>query len=300
MENRPSGGKDIWSRQTVLIVDASARARQRGAAVVESLGARSRVANDAFEAHGLIDGCSAVIAVHSEAPEIYPRLHAANIALLLCFTGRIPRPAEVTEAMGADGYVTRPLQKAALGLALYAAARARLLRERALRAELALAELTSAGGQDADRMLHLDLFKTLLPLEIRRARRHGYPIAICVVALDAPAGGAVAPGLAAACEPLVRRAVRDVDLAMRYGDGRFLVSLPHTDARGAEAVGRRIANEIRRQRLRTGDGATRVTVSVGIAAPRAGSAPSFARLVRDAHVAVRAARLKGGDRVILR
>src|SRR5260370_38939973 len=97
----------------------------------------------------------------------------------------------------------RPLQKPALGLALYAAARARLLRERALRAELALAAVTSSGGQDADRMLHIDLFKTLLPLEIRRARRHGYPVSICVVALDAPARGQGPPALAARGEPLV-------------------------------------------------------------------------------------------------
>jgi hypothetical protein len=34
--------------------------------------------------------------------------------------------------------------------------------------------------------------------------------------------------------------------------------------------------------------------------PRPGKAPSFARLIRDAHAAVKAAQLKGGDRAILR
>ena len=43
-----------------------------------------------------------------------------------------------------------------------------------------------------------------------------------------------------------------------------------------------------------------ITASVGIASLRPGKAISFARLIRDAHAAVKAARLKGGDQAILR
>jgi diguanylate cyclase (GGDEF)-like protein len=149
--------------------------------------------------------------------------------------------------------------------------------------------------------LHADVFKTLLPLEIRRARRHGYPIAICVVALDPmPIAESLNPQVVTAAEPFLRGAVRDVDLAVRYGDGRFLVFLPHTDARGAEVVGKRIVAGMRNCRFKA-DGVTlMVTASVGIAVPRAGQGMSFARLIRDAHAAVKAAQLKGGDRAILR
>ncbi len=176
------------------------------------------------------------------------------------------------------------------------------MRDRALRAELALADVTGVQRKaETSGLLHIDLFKTLLPLEIRRARRHGYPIAICVVSLDPlPSAREVSPEVATACEPLMRAAVRDVDLAVRYGDGRFLVFLPHTDVRGAEAVGRRIVHAIRECRFRAAGVERMVTASVGIAAPRDGKPPSFARLIRDAHAAVRAAQLKGGDRAVLR
>jgi diguanylate cyclase (GGDEF)-like protein len=150
-------------------------------------------------------------------------------------------------------------------------------------------------------MLHIDLFKTLLPMEIRRARRHGYPIAICVVSLDPlPNTRHVSADLVALCEPLLRAAVRDVDLAVRYGKERFLVFLPHTDLRGAEVVGRRVVEQIRNCRFKTGGVTLMVTASVGIASPRAGKSASFSRLIRDAHAAVKAAQLKGGDRFVVR
>jgi diguanylate cyclase (GGDEF)-like protein len=176
------------------------------------------------------------------------------------------------------------------------------LRERALRAELALADMTGVThDRDSAGLLHADVFKTLLPLEIRRARRHGYPISICVVAIDPVLGpDDMAPELVRACEPFIRSAVRDVDLAVRYGEARFLVFLPHTDGRGAEVVGRRIVAGIRGCRVRAGGATLTVTASVGIASLRPGKSPSFARLIRDAHAAVKAAQLKGGDRAILR
>ena len=258
------------------------------------------MAQDAFEALPLIEGCTAVIAAHPSGEEIYPRLRAAGIPLVGAFAARQERPYKLAQKIGADGYVLRPYKRESLGIALYAATSARLLRDRATRAEMALAEVV---GQEASQsgLLHADLFKTLLPLEIRRARRHGYPIAICVVAIDPlPGMRASFPELAAACEPMVREAVRDVDLAARYGNGRFLLFLPHTNAHGAETVGRRILEGVKNTQLSSASGPISPTVSVGIATPRAGANVSFARLIKDAHAALKAAQLKGGDRVILR
>ena len=65
----------------------------------------------------------------------------------------------------------------------------------------------------------------------------------------------------------MRRAVRDVDLLVRYGEGRFLVFLPHTDANGAAAVANRIVTEIRACRFKTQGVELMITSSVGIASP---------------------------------
>jgi diguanylate cyclase (GGDEF)-like protein len=288
--------------RAVLLVDPNKQQRDKGAAVLDALGFEPRLAADTFEAHALIDGTAAVVASHPAALELYPRLRTMGIPFVASVSARQARPAAIAHHIGADAFVIRPYKKEMLSIALFAAANARMLRDRALRAELALADVSGVRRSDSTSgMLHIDLFKTLLPLEIRRARRHGYPIAICVVSLDPlPKAKEVTAEMATACEPFIRGAVRDVDLAVRYGDGRFLVFLPHTDLRGAEAVGRRIVAEIRNCRLRAGGVEMILTASVGIATPRPGKPPSFARLIRDAHAAVKAAQLKGGDRAVVR
>src|SRR5438270_3638257 len=228
--------------RAVLLVDPNKQQRDKGAAVLDALGFEPRVAADAFEAHALIDGTAAVVASHPAALELYPRLRTMGIPFVASVSARQARPAAIAHHIGADAFVIRTYKKDMLSIALFAAASARMLRDRALRAELALVDVSGVRRSDSTSgMLHIDLFKTLLPLEIRRARRHGYPIAICVVSIDPlPNAQHISAELVTACEPLLRRAVRDVDLPVRYGDGRFLVFLPHTDSRGAQAVGTRI------------------------------------------------------------
>jgi diguanylate cyclase (GGDEF)-like protein len=293
--------------QSILVIDPTRTSREKAGAVVAALGFTPRLVADVFEAHGVVDGSAAVIAVHPAGEDIYPRLRASGIPLIASFSGKQPRPASLAAHVGADAFVTRPYRKENVASALYAASGARLLRERAVRAELALAEISGVRHSQRERqlmdsgLLHIDLFKTLLPMEIRRARRHGYPIAICVVSIDPlPNAQPITGELIGACEPLVRGAVRDVDLAVRYLEGRFLVFLPHTDVRGAEAVGKRIVDQIRNYRFKAGGVTLMLTASVGIASPKPGKAPSFAKMLRDAHAAVKAAQLKGGDRAVVR
>jgi diguanylate cyclase (GGDEF)-like protein len=302
MERRAGEASKVTVPENVLLIEPAKPARERGSTMIKDLGFMPCLAADAFEAHALVDSSSVVIVSHPQAAEVYPRLKAASIPFVAAFAPKTKRASSLAAELGADAYLIKPYRIDAIGLALYAAQGARLLRQRALRAELALADVTGVRReQERSGLLHIDLFKTLLPLEIRRARRHGYPIAICVVSLDPlPDARHVSPEVAAACEPFLRGAVRDVDLAVRYGDGRFLVFLPHTDGRGADAVGRRICSEIRNCHFKSGGVQLTVTASVGIATPRPGKVPSFARLIRDAHAAVKAAQLKGGDRAIVR
>ena len=293
--------------QSVLVIEPQRAARERAGKLIEALGYEPRLAETVLEAHALFDHVSAVVAAHPASMSIYPRLRSTGTPLVAAFGIKDGEPAEVAREIGADAYVMRPYRQEMLGVALYSCSVTRLLRERATRVETALGDLSESGGGADDEykgksnLLHIDLFKTLLPMEIRRARRHGYPIAICVVALDPlPDARKLSVELVSASEPLIRRAVRDVDLLVRYGEGRFLVFLPHTDAKGAAAVGNRIVTEIRSCRFKTQGVELMLTSSVGIASPKSGAMPSFARLIRDAHTALRAAQLKGGDRAIVR
>lgn len=283
--------------QSVLVIEPSRAAREKVGKLITELGYEPRLSANVLEAHALFDHSSAVIAAHPGAAEIYPRLRATGIPLIATFHAKQTSPQELAGEIGADAFLLRPYRSEPLGLALYVASVARRLREKVARPEGAVPEVDEKNRINA----HVDLFKTLLPLEIRRARRHGYPIAICVVSLDPlPDAHHVSPDIAAACEPLLRRAVRDVDLLVPYGEGRFLVFLPHTDGRGADTVGKRIVSEIRSCRFKTAGIELMVTASVGIASPKNSANTSFSRLIRDAHAAVRAAQLKGGDRAIVR
>lgn len=151
-----------------------------------------------------------------------------------------------------------------------------------------------------------EFIKDLLVVEVRRAKRYGYPLAIMVVGLDAiPAlhelqrptlQREITGGLAVA----IAKSIRDIDIPIHYADDRILVFLPHTDLAGAEEVGRRVKRRIKRITYR-GDGVTaQLTASVGVAGISAGEGLTFSRLIKDASAALKAAQLKGGDRVMKR
>jgi len=95
--------------------------------------------------------------------------------------------------------------------------------------------------------------------------------------------------------------MRDIDLPVDLAEDRFLAFLPYTDIDGAERVGRRIAAAVRSCEPVMDDSRSyRVSVSVGIAALKPGGPVGVAKIMRDASMAVRAAQLKGGGRVVVK
>jgi len=171
-----------------------------------------------------------------------------------------------------------------------------MLRERLLR----------YGQADAETgFRHFDFFRQLLVMEIKRAKRYGYPLAACLIALDPWMRGEPPPEVNRALRSRVSAAIssciREIDLPVDLNEDRFLAFLPYTDLEGAERVGERIAHAVRSfGTVRGGDEDYQLSVSVGIAATRPGKPVSFARLMRDATSAVRAAQLKGGGQVVVR
>src|SRR5438270_5671428 len=141
--------------RAVLLVDPNKQQRDKGAAVLDALGYDPRVASDTFEAHALIDGTAAVVASHPAALELYPRLRTMGIPFVASLSARQARPAAIAHHIGADAFIIRPYKKDMMSIALFAAANARLLRDRALRAELALADVSGVRRHDSTSgMLH--------------------------------------------------------------------------------------------------------------------------------------------------
>jgi len=220
-------------------------------------------------------------------------------------------PADVMEEMGANGFLRRPFSATTLETFLSTAHHMRAMRQRVLDLESSVAELEGRlqrSGLTSPRtgFHNFDAVKDLLVVEVRRAKRYGYPLALLLIGLDpVPAlREADVPGLprevTSGLAVAIAKSLRVIDLPIHYADDRILVFLPHTDIQGAEEVGRRIKRRIKRITYR-GKGLTvQLTASVGIAGITSGDTLTFSKLIRNATSALKAAQLKGGDKVMKR
>jgi diguanylate cyclase (GGDEF)-like protein len=216
------------------------------------------------------------------------------------------------EQAGADLFTLRPHSRDSLAAALHAAEKiaAREQRVRALAgSEEHLRERMKRFGQSdlATNFFHMEFFERVLVMELKRARRYGYSLAACLVGLDAwqdesPPPPPVAVTLRAQVANAIAAIVRDIDMPVDLAEDRMLVFLPYADLDGAVRVGKRIAASVARLSEATDGGGRRwrSSVSIGIAALKQGKPVSFARLMRDATSALKAAQLRGGAQVVVR
>ncbi|MFY3744069.1 GGDEF domain-containing protein [Anaeromyxobacter sp. Red801] len=196
------------------------------------------------------------------------------------------------EALGADGALVAPVGPAAVVGACRLAERLRAATARAVEAD-ARRLAAEAPRHAAD----LEFLKRLLPLEVKRSRRYGYPVSVALVAVDrfAEVAGRLGPhgrtAVLAEVLGLLAASVRDIDLAAPFAGERFVVLMPHTRAEGGLQVARRLCARIRERGA--GEG---ITVSAGVAGHDGGGTVSFGGLVKRAAEALTRARAAGGDR----
>lgn len=144
-------------------------------------------------------------------------------------------------------------------------------------------------------------FKEIVFVEVKRARRYGFPVAIALIALDplpvaveGPLQAQLMGGIALA----IRRSLRDIDYPVQYGANRVLLLMPHTDLPGALIVSRRICERVARASLNHGDQVLRPTLSAGVSAATAKEGElSFAELATRAQTALETAVSAGGNQV---
>jgi diguanylate cyclase (GGDEF)-like protein len=223
-------------------------------------------------------------------------------------------PAEADEILidlDADCYFERPASVEGIKSFLLCATRIASLRQEVFQQAASLArveeKLEKLAVTSSRSGFHLfEQVKDLLVVEVRRSKRYGYPLAILMVGLDPPPAvhemqrpdmpREVTSGLAAA----IAKSIRDIDIPIHYADDRILVFLPHTDLRGAEEVGRRVKRRCKRITYRADGITAQLTASVGVAGVSGGDKLTFSRLIKYAAAALRAAQLKGGDKVMKR
>ncbi|MFT3706472.1 MAG: diguanylate cyclase [Archangium sp.] len=143
-------------------------------------------------------------------------------------------------------------------------------------------------------------FKEVLFVEVKRARRYGFPLALAIVAFD-PIEGGVTPELQgqlmSGLSFSIRRSLRDTDYPVQHSPDRVLLLMPHTDLAGSLIVARRICERVARATLQAGERVVHPTISVGVAAGEPGREYGFSDLVRQAQDGLTAALARGGNRV---
>jgi diguanylate cyclase (GGDEF)-like protein len=151
-------------------------------------------------------------------------------------------------------------------------------------------------------------FKEALYVEVKRARRYDYSLAVILMTYDAPrvkeiqaAAGdpaAVLDELYGGLALAVRRSLRDTDLPVSYSQRNILILMPHTSLEGAITVAKRIRSVIKHSKVQCGERALTPTLSIGLSASRPSERMSFASLIRAASAALRFAVERGGNRIV--
>ena len=193
---------------------------------------------------------------------------------------------------GADLVLVGPIQKASLLSAVRLLIRLRRMGLRSGEPAPLEAEEPSSSSP-----LDVGTFKRMLHLEVNKSRRYHFPAAFLLLHLDPEPlrarnlsreeqGKVVGAALAA-----MTKSLRDIDLCVHAGNGRFTVFLPHTPFEGARVVAARLHARLRDLRDPP------LAVSVGLAAYDGEGPVSFGSLMRDATASLESARGQGGDRV---
>jgi len=223
--------------------------------------------------------------------------------VIAAVTGKASDGCARAIAAGADLAVVRPHDVERLAPALLAAARLhheRKLAQNARGAEAVLrAKLEELQDPDLRGLQPFEVFQRVLELELKRAKRFEYPLSVAMFAVEVPPPpppAGIRGILRARAGNALIHTIRDIDLATQLDHERFLVLLPYTDLAGAAGLGRRVIAAVAKGDPVVSAGRSFVPRVVGaVAGARAGQELSFAKLMKDATLALAQARKDGAE-----
>lgn len=142
-------------------------------------------------------------------------------------------------------------------------------------------------------------------LEIARARRHGHPVALAILDLDAfkefndRYGHVAGDRLLVAASHALSGAIRDTDLVARFGGDEFVVLLPEADATQAVGCLDRVRAGISGARIAGAERGASASAGVAVFDPAVRASVSVSAWLRQADAALYAAKAAGRDRVLV-
>ena len=203
--------------------------------------------------------------------------------------------------LGADDYIPRPCDPAEFLARAKALLRTKQAHDRIRKLQITLEQMVVSDPLTGlhnrrylmDRMLQ----------EMQRSDRHGEPLALAMIDLDAfkpindQFGHVLGDKVLRAVGSAITKSVRVSDIAARYGGDEFAVILPQTPAEGAMRVCERLLRNISEIVLQDETGRTfRITASLGLAYYPADDVETPEDLVHSADGALYGAKRSGKNR----
>jgi len=200
--------------------------------------------------------------------------------------------------LGADDYIPRPCDPAEFLARAKALLRTKQAHDRIRKLQITLEQMVVSDPLTGlhnrrylmDRMLQ----------EMTRSDRHGEPLALAMIDLDAfkpindQFGHVLGDKVLRAVGSAISKSVRVSDIAARYGGDEFAVILPQTPAEGAMRVCERLLRNISEVILQDETGKTfRITASLGLAYYPADDVETPEDLVHSADGALYGAKRSG-------
>lgn len=209
---------------------------------------------------------------------------------------------------GAENVIYRPIKKTELIFCARSIIKTRelLIDNQKLSLGKERSESTSLGSIfRSTGVFQYQFFKAFVSVEIKRAKRYGFPLSLMLIALDNPQGIEIKYGsqilrqLLIGLQKAIRKSIREIDLPVTLKDETMLILMPHTDIQGAQIVAERVRKRIKRSVYREGSITIYPTISIGVTAFKPEEDTEFSTVIKRASKALKEAQSEGGNKVII-
>lgn len=209
--------------------------------------------------------------------------------------------------IGADDFLPKPYNELELNARIYASLRTKALQDELRMKNRQLEELLHKVNYMAitdalTGLFNRRRFHDVLISEYERAKRYNTPFSLVMVDIDHfkrvndTFGHSVGDGVLKEVSAILKRSIREIDTASRYGGEEFILILPNTVKGNALVVAERMRMSIEQHTFHEID--RNITVSIGISGMPDEKAESDEKLVRCADFALYRAKQLGRNRTV--